>query len=107
MDITYLDDFYVAGARYYQLPWVLNKLKVGDEVKLSPESENRYDENAVALHFNDLKLGFVPRANNTNLQQLLLAKANIIAKISVVNPREEQWKQVKITLYILSEKLAA
>ncbi|NOQ93068.1 MAG: hypothetical protein GQ547_00355 [Methylophaga sp.] len=105
MDITYLDDFYLAGAKFYQLPWVINELKLGTEMKLIPDPENRYDENAVIVQFNDHKLGFIPRANNTNLQKLLLANVNIIARISVLNPQEEQWKQVKITLYIVSEKV--
>ena len=100
MNITYFNDFYLAGAKYYQLPWVLNDLKVGDEMALIPESENHYDKNAVAIHFQNHKLGFVPRTNNTNLQQLLLANTNIYARVSVLNPTEEQWKQVKITLYI-------
>lgn len=79
MEITYLDDFYLAGAKFYQLPWVMNELKVGTEVMLSPDPENRYDENAVEVEFNEHKLGFIPRANNGNLQKLLLANVNIIA----------------------------
>lgn len=104
MDITYLDDFYLAGAKFYQLPWILNDLKIGDDIALIPEPENRYDENAVAIHFKEKKLGFVPRVNNSNLQKLILANANVMGKISVLNPQGEQWKQVKVTLYIVSTK---
>jgi len=105
--MTYLDDFYVAGAKFYQLPWVLNTLKVGDEVKLIPDPENRHDQNAVELHIDKYKLGFVPRTNNLILQQLLFASTNITARISVLNVQEEQWKQVKVTLYTISDEKAA
>ena len=105
--MTYLDDFYMAGAKFYQLPWVLNELKVGDEVKLIPDPENRYDQNAVEIHVNEFKLGFVPRTNNLVLQQLLLANTTITARISVINAQADQWKQVKVTLYTVSNEKVA
>ncbi len=100
MNIEYLDDFYIAGAKYYQLPWVLDELKIGDDVVLKPQPDNKYDNNAIEIYYQDYKLGFVPRHNNQCLSKLLIAGVNIITKISVLKLYSEQYNQIKITLYL-------
>ncbi|WP_428087033.1 HIRAN domain-containing protein [Candidatus Thioglobus sp.] len=100
MNIEYLDDFYIAGAKYYQLPWVLNELKIGDNVTLKPQPDNKYDDNAIEIYHQNYKLGFVPRNDNQYLAKLLIANVNLIAKVSALRLYSEQYNQVKITLYL-------
>ena len=67
----YMDDFNVAGMRYWDGATVLDKLKPGKKLRLVAEPRNRHDPNAVAIYRKDVKIGYVPRANNAMIAQLL------------------------------------
>lgn len=43
---------------------VMNQLKIGDEVQLVREENNKFDPYAVAIMFDGYKLGYIPRTNN-------------------------------------------
>jgi hypothetical protein len=81
--------FEVAGIEYYEAFRVIDKLKPNVLVKLVPDEKNIHDENAVAIYFQDYKLGYVPRSANYSIARILKAGWNIFeAYIQYVNPYE-------------------
>ena len=54
-------DFHVAGFAYYDGLDVINELSLGQAVTLVVETDNPYDNEAVAIYYNDKKLGYVPK----------------------------------------------
>jgi hypothetical protein len=64
-------DCHIAGFTYYDGIEVIDKLTLGAIVTLKSEPENPHDPDAVAVYFGKTKLGYVPRAKNGELSQLL------------------------------------
>lgn len=64
-------DFHLAGFTYYDGVVVFEKLKVGTKLRLVREPDNKFDPYAVAIYYEDSKLGFVPRNENHTLSLFL------------------------------------
>src|SRR5574340_1362191 len=64
-------DFHIAGFAYYDGLDVIDQLILGQQVSLIVEADNPHDPEAVAIYFKDIKLGYVPSANNILLSNLL------------------------------------
>lgn len=62
----------IAGEQYYDFLEVADKLKTGAKLRLEYEADNPYDPNAVALYFNDSKIGYIARKNNEIISTLLI-----------------------------------
>ena len=60
-------DFHVAGFAYYDGLDVINELSLGQAVTLVVETDNPYDNEAVAIYYKDKKLGYVPKEKNSFL----------------------------------------
>lgn len=54
-----LASFHIKGFQYWDGALVLGKLKVGDELELVAESDNPFDPDAIAIYFDDIKLGYI------------------------------------------------
>ncbi|MGM0238933.1 HIRAN domain-containing protein [Enterococcus sp. AZ103] len=67
----HLMDFHVAGFAYGEGLEVIEELSLGKEVILVAESDNPYDPEAVAIFYQDRKIGYVPKDRNTLLSKLL------------------------------------
>lgn len=52
--------FHIAGFQYADGALVLGDLKVGDKLTLCAERDNPHDPEAVAIYYDDTKLGYVP-----------------------------------------------
>jgi len=106
MKKRHFQHFNIAGFTYYDGPEVFSELKIGTELQLVQEPDNRYDPKAVAIYFEDKKLGFIPRSNNNEISKLLEMGYDIfemrIQQLSAkVNPED----QVGVIVYlILNEK---
>ena len=55
----HLAHFDIAGFTYYEGVLAFNELKIGVQLQLKLEEENKYDARAVAIYYNEFKLGFV------------------------------------------------
>ena len=67
----HITDFFVTGFKYYEGCMVFNKLKIGTELKLVRETENRYEPEAVAIYFQESKIGFIPRSENNIISKFI------------------------------------
>lgn len=97
----FLDDFYIAGFKYYDGLSVINNLQLGEKVDLVLEDDNPHDINAVAIYFNNVKLGYVPAERNSLISDLLYFGHDIFdAKIMMVKLDTAPERQFKVVVSI-------
>src|SRR5581483_8963735 len=71
----YLQQFFVAGFRHYKGMELLSYMAVNDLLELRREPENEHDDCAIALYWQQEKIGYVPAEINEMTAKLLDAKA--------------------------------
>jgi len=91
-----LNRCYVAGLQYH--PGIGLKLKSGDMLKMVREPSNPYDVNAIALYAESVKLGYIPKKENTTLAMLLDQNAPLRARVENFDVGAESWERVKIVV---------
>ena len=99
---------HLAGRKYHDADLVWNELKVGTELQLELDTENRFDPNAVAVLYSKAGeeepylLGYIPRAENTPLAHLLEAGWNSLfsCRISQLTPDAHPENQVNLTITV-------
>ena len=64
-------DNYLAGVQFYDFDKVEKVIKEGDELALVREQGNKYDSFAVAVFFNQYKLGYLPAYENIVIANIL------------------------------------
>ncbi len=100
----YLLQFFVAGFRFYRGMELLDVMQEGDMLELVREPENEFDECAIALHWNNEKIGFIPREENALLSRLIDADAlDLIAEITHLNKEVKPWENVHVAVSFLKE----
>lgn len=100
----YLLQCFVAGFRYYTGKNILSKFRIGDMLTMKREADNKYDKNAIALYWNDAKIGFIPAQENTLLSRLLDADSvKLIAEITHIEKDAQLWESIAIAVSQLKE----
>ena len=61
----------IAGFQYHQGEALWAQLAIGQQLTLSREPDNRYDRRAVRVDWRGHKLGYLPRAENVAVAQML------------------------------------
>ncbi|MBN2571121.1 MAG: HIRAN domain-containing protein [Ignavibacteriales bacterium] len=96
----FLTKFYVAGFIYYDGETVINKLKIGDELKIIQEPQNFYDRRALEIFTNhNVKLGYVPMEQNPIPSRLMRQELKIVGLVDKINLRADPWKMLRISLF--------
>ena len=93
------EQFYVAGFKFHEGMLRINNINEGDEVILVHEPEKPYDENAIRVGYDNLDLGYVPRAINQNILPSLEGQSHLIGEVIESNKEtafDEPWKAVKV-----------
>jgi hypothetical protein len=101
----YLLQCFVRGFQYYVGPKIINQINQNGLVELVREPNNIYDNNAIALHFNKQKIGFVPREDNSVLSVLMDSELlKLQAEITHIEPKAATWENIHIAIYVLKEQ---
>ena len=101
---VYLLKSFVRGFKYYDGPGLLNEMKEGDMVELRREPNNAFDVDAIALYFNNFKIGFIPAESNTILSKLMDAEVvELLGEITHLQIDASTWENVAIAVYVLKE----
>ena len=92
----------IAGFMYWDGCEAFSELKVGRKLRLVREAANKYDPEAVAIYYNDMKLGFVPRGDNEDLSKFLDMGHTDLFEVRVARLCEDAHpdKQVFVNIYI-------
>ena len=100
----YLLQSFIRGFQYYDGPTIINQMKEGDMLELVREPDNQYDPCAIALHWNNHKIGFVPAEDNEMLSKLLdIGIPELIAEITFLQTDAAAWENVRIAISVLKE----
>lgn len=100
----YLLQSFVRGFRFYDGSKMINNMKEGDMLQLVREPQNPQDTKAIALHFNQQKIGYIPKEDNEILSRLLDADLiRLQAEITHLQVEAKAWENVSISVYVLKE----
>lgn len=89
-----LGEMPVAGYRYYKGKKLEYLMEPGKELSLKREPENKYDEAAIAVYFNEIKIGYLPQAENATIALLMDQQVNVTATITDFDPDAGPWERV-------------
>lgn len=104
MKREHLANFDVAGFTYYQGAACFKKLQVGTKLRLELEENNKYDPRAVAIYYKDLKLGFVPRAENRIFYKILAVGLTCLeVRVQRINPAANPEQQVQVVIHLVGQ----
>ncbi|MDR0755106.1 MAG: HIRAN domain-containing protein [Prevotellaceae bacterium] len=93
---------HIAGFSYYDGVDVFYELKIGSELKIKVEPENKFDTYAVAIYFHDVKLGYIPRGENKLIYKFLqLGHENLFEiRINRITPDASPENQIGVSIRI-------
>jgi hypothetical protein len=102
MQTIYLMQSFVAGFRFYAGTELLPLMKENDIIELKREPENEHDSFAVALYWQQEKIGFLPAAANQTIARLIDAQAlSLLAKITHLRNDVQPWESVAVAIYFV------
>ena len=98
--------FDIAGFSYWEGCIVFNELKIGTELALVREEENKFDPYAVAIYYGESKIGFIPRDKNNEISKFLeLGYTKMFElRINRLTPDAHPENQVGVIVYIKPAK---
>ena len=97
-----LMDFHVAGFAHHDGLRVIEDLKLGTKVDLRFEPDNPHDTHAVAIYYEDVKIGYIPTVKNALFFTMLYYGHEIFeARISMVNTEVHPERQFRVSVKIL------
>jgi hypothetical protein len=91
----------VAGFPFHQGEAAWPSLFTGAPLALLREPSNPHDADAVALYFKTKKLGYVPRAENRAVAQMLDRGERLEASISKLSISEDPWERIHISITLV------
>ena len=98
----HLAHFDIAGFTYYDGVLAFNELKIGVQLQLKREENNKYDARAVAIYYNEFKLGFVPRSENRIIYKLLNLGIDCLEiRIQRVDKKENPENQIGVVVHLV------
>lgn len=94
--------FHIAGFSYWDGCIVFNELKIGTELTLQREEDNKFDPYAVAIYYGEHKLGFIPRNENHEISKFLeLGHTDLFElRINRITPDAQPESQVGVIVYL-------
>ncbi len=103
MNDRFFISFSIAGFTYYEGVEVFEHLKIGTRLTAVNEPENGFDAHAVALYFENSKLGYIPRECNSEVSKFFrLGHENLFEfRINRVFPEAHPEKQISVVVKIL------
>jgi hypothetical protein len=102
MNDRHFATFHIAGFTYYNGVDVFENLKIGTNLTLHAEPENRHDPNAVVIYYEEKPIGYVPRDHNKLLSKFLnLGYLDLFeTKINQLSPEAHPEHQVRVIVRI-------
>lgn len=101
----HLANFYIAGLTYYDAPICFKKLEIGTELILELDLENKFDPRAVAIYYEEYKLGYVPRTENRIFYKLLKTGHKDILSLMIqqIDETEHPENQIRVVAHLLEK----
>lgn len=88
----------LAGFQYHEGKVLWPQLAVGQPLALVREPANPHDERAVRIDWRGHKLGYLPRAENTAVAQMLDRGEQLEARIAELRVAADPWERVVVAV---------
>ena len=92
-----LNDCYIVGLQYYEGKDF--DASTIDYLTLKREPENEFDENAIEVYYNQLKLGYIPKKENKIIAKIMDQKIQVVAKVTGYQADESYAHRIKVKLF--------
>lgn len=104
----YLLQCFVRGFQYYEGPKLIKSLNETKNLTLVREPDNEHDKYAIALYFENQKIGYIPRETNKILSRMIDADLiKIHVEITHLEPKAATWENVRVAVYVLKDIVEA
>ena len=94
--------FYIAGVKFHQYKSILNDVSEGNTLQLIPEPSNKFDPNAVQIHFDNggkaAFLGFVPKKFSSEVSALLEIGIRIECTLTKFTKIAPTWEMFEVEI---------
>lgn len=91
----------IAGFQFHQGDAIWSALVKGAALKLVREQSNVHDPDAVAVYFQDKKLGYVPRTENLAVAQMMDRGVELEARISKLAVGQDPWERIRFKVSLV------
>ena len=101
-----IEQFEIKSFMYHDGCLVLDQLRPGMKLDIEPEFDNPYDPNALALYYDEQRVGYIPREHNWVPSQLVrFGHADALeVRILQVAPEKHPSSQVRAALYVVDAR---
>lgn len=89
----------VAGTSFLNLKEIEPQMIVSTIFELKREQDNKFDKKAVAIHFNNSKIGYIPKEKNDVIANLMDAGKQFSAKL-ISKDWEGNWLKINVEIYL-------
>lgn len=89
----------VAGTSFINLKEIEPQMIVSTIFELKREQDNKFDKKAVAIHFNNNKIGYIPKEKNDVIANLMDAGKQFSAKL-ISKDWEGNWLKINVEIYL-------
>lgn len=100
---VFLLDITVAGTTHCpKIDDVFPQLQVGSVLKMQRDPNNKYDEAAIGVWYNDVRIGWVPQAMNTVISRLMDAGKAFFCRVTELDGESHgSWKKIDGKIYMV------
>lgn len=86
----------LAGFQYHHGETLWPQLTAGQQLTLTREADNQYDDRAVRIDWQGHKLGYIPRLDNAAVSQLLDRGETLEAAIVGLENGSNPWDRIRV-----------
>lgn len=94
--ISVSGEYPIAGFQYHDGVLYKDDMRLNDKVILKAEPDNKYDKHAVAVYWNQIMIGYIPRERNLDISNYLLSGMIIFGRIMSISDENIGWGEVEI-----------
>lgn len=93
---------HIAGFSHWEGCLVINELKLGAKLQLERDIHNPFDPYAVAIYYENTKLGYIPKSQNKDISIFLdMGHSDIFdVRVQSVSPDNHPESQVRVAIFI-------
>ena len=93
-----LQDSPLAGFQYHAGKKLWPQMRVGDKLMLVREPDNVHDRLAIRVEWQQQKIGYVPRRENSDIARLMDHGVPVVARISRLAQSRDPWARVRFEI---------
>jgi hypothetical protein len=89
---------YISGYQYHKGQQLEHLFNQDTYFSLKHEPENPFDEDAVAIYYQDARIGFIPPNNNVEIARMIREGQELRARMAKFEPHSDPWERVYVEI---------